>query len=264
MIEQINSGRTNISPREFLEMRKAECTAEYSRIINNRIRYIAKIPGLSLQDSVEYYLNSLDIPVFHYMLSDFYTSMGDYNSAIAELNNIEYTGTEIPQRIQESTAFYTMLLQWQTDSIDFMALDSSNLQMLEYYQSGHHTVAAKARGLLFLNNACDYEEPIYYPSQITTRKIKVNTESEKETGYLKIYPNPASDFVQASWKCLDNNEANSLVIFNTKGICVHAKEVKGMENTIVIPLKGFAQGVYTCSIKYSDGTIDTEKFTIAK
>jgi hypothetical protein len=133
-----------------------------------------------------------------------------------------------------------------------------------FTQAHNPAVAAKARSLLFLNNSCDYEEPVYYPTQINNKSIRISNETEKETGYFNVYPNPATDFVQASWKCLDNNEANSLVIFNTKGICVHAKEVKGMENTIVIPLKGFAQGVYTCSIKYSDGTIDTEKFTIAK
>ncbi len=264
MIEQINSGLTNISPREFLEMRKAECTAEYSRIINNRIRYIAKTPGLSLQDSVEYYLNSLDIPVFHYMLSDFYASMGDYNSAIAELNNIDYTGIEIPLRIQESTAFYTMLFQWQTDSVNLMALDSSKLQMLEYYETGHPAVAAKARSLLFLNNACDYEEPIYYPSQITSRKMRVSNEAEKETGYFNVYPNPATDFVQVSWKTNDNIEAIGITISNALGNYLINKSISGKENTIIISLKEFTQGIYLCTIHYSDGTSETQKFTLIK
>jgi hypothetical protein len=264
MIEQINSGRTNISPREFLEMRKAECTAEYSRIINNRIRYIAKTPGLSLQDSVEYYLNSLDIPVFHYMLSDFYASMGDYNSAISELNNINYTGSEIPPRIQESTAFYTMLSQWQTDSVNLMALDSSKLQMLEYYETGHPTVAAKARSLLFLNNSCDYEEPIYYPSQITSRKMRVINETEKETGYFNVYPNPATDFVQVSWKCAEDTEATGIKIFNIQSHNIYSQRISGQENIILIPVKDYKPGVYSCILTFANGVNETKKFTIVK
>jgi hypothetical protein len=108
----------------------------------------------------------------------------------------------------------------------------------------------------------DYEEPVYYPSQITTKKIKISNEAEKETGYFNVYPNPATDFVQVSWKITGNTEVAGINIYNIQSHNVYSLNLKGQENTIIIPVKDFSPGVYTCTINFMNGIKKTKKFTV--
>lgn len=87
--------------------------------------------------------------------------------------------------------------------------------------------------------------------------------NEVESDHLiSIFPNPSNDEIHLTLDDVNQNENFTLRIFNSIGQCVYSSQMKftGSKNDLVIPLEGWARGVYFLSVS-TDKKIFSEEFT---
>jgi hypothetical protein len=259
MLEQIQSGMTNISPKEYLELRKTEEERKLQKIIQRKLSIFTKDTILQ-HDSIAYYLSLQDNIPGHKNLAAYYASILDYESAINEINQIVVSNAQMQSELQEISSFYNLLNTISNDTLEMNNLTDDYIHQLFFYENSSSHIAAHTRALLKLNSACNYVEPIYMPLQTKRVNIKSNN-AEISTELFQVFPNPASDYVNFYWK-LNHIAESSLQIFNNQGVLLYSGSVYSKENSKVVPVISFASGVYTAIIKTNDRIVKSVKFTV--
>ncbi len=259
MLEQINSGLTNVSPKEYLEIMKAEKEKELQRIIQKKL-YTLSRDSLVSQDSLVYYLSYHDNYASKKQLAAYYAGRQNYQMATSVLNGFVPESFEKQEEIQEICSFYTMLDDILNDSVAYDQLDTEQVSQLSTYSDASPMVAAHTRALLHLNHACNYNEPVYIPMNNKSMKI-IPMSSENDVDELHVYPNPAKDYIVVSWK-LDDMSEGGIQIFDNKGVMMYAAKIHLAENSRVIPVSELSAGLYTLILKSSGHVQKSVKFTI--
>jgi len=67
------------------------------------------------------------------------------------------------------------------------------------------------------------------------------TVKAKEFAKLRIFPNPANDFITIAWNTPDNSNL-LLTITDATGRTVHKQQLKGQNNETILNISGFVYG----------------------
>ncbi len=244
MMEQINAGITEISPKEYLEMKRAEKTDALHTEITRAIHALGNTPG----DSIEHYLSLLESTPDKINLSNYYAQKQDYTKANRILNDIATENPDLRNYLQDYIDFNRLMQTCLQNNASLDALSADDIAEFETYTLSTPAIAAQARAILDLNGINNYEEPIYMPQpSVNLRKTKINGLPTSDI-VLEIHPNPAKEFIYVHWKLPEINQAN-LTIYNSQGIVMFSTSIKQTEDTRLIPLKNFKSGVYLLSIQ---------------
>lgn len=122
---------------------------------------------------------------------------------------------------------------------------------------------AYSRGLLMLNGASNYKEPVYLPDVMVNRKLKISSK-EKAPEYFKVYPNPADRYFTIEYKLIGVEGAAFLKIINNESKPVLIRELKNSEDCVLIDIKDYAQGTYVVYIEVGGSVIDRKVISVAK
>ena len=122
---------------------------------------------------------------------------------------------------------------------------------------------AYARGLLMLNGASDYKEPVYLPDVMVNRKLKTSSK-EKVPEYFKVYPNPADRYFTIEYKLIGVEGEAFLKIINNESKPVLIRELKNSEDCVLIDITDYAQGTYVVYIEVDGTIIDRKVVTVTK
>ncbi len=122
---------------------------------------------------------------------------------------------------------------------------------------------AYARGLLMLNGASDYKEPVYLPDVMVNRKLKTSAQ-EAAWEYLKVYPNPADKYITVEYCIATEDREAVLKVVNTESKPVYAKVLENSEDMILIDIKNFSQGTYIIYIEVQGKIVDSKVVSVAK
>lgn len=121
----------------------------------------------------------------------------------------------------------------------------------------------------FTDNNLPKTQRVYYRiktielSGKTTVTNIVSVEGNATSSTIKIYPNPAAEFVSVELNNINLNEASILSITDITGKVVLQRSFTPNSSFLKIPVQQFGNGVYTLKISNSLTTIYT-KFVIAK
>jgi hypothetical protein len=85
-------------------------------------------------------------------------------------------------------------------------------------------------------------------------------DQKKEEIQIKLYPNPAGDFLNVWYRPKQACKKAVFIIADTEGCILKTMKTPGWEMTMVIPVRDFAPGVYFLPY-LEDGTVrDSETF----
>ena len=91
--------------------------------------------------------------------------------------------------------------------------------------------------------------------------IQEQTSKPKE-GFIKVYPNPASDKLYISAEALNERNNYTVELYSTLG--TKLAEVKVENTTTEINLNDFATGIYFVTLKQNNSPIANQKFIISR
>jgi endonuclease I len=97
----------------------------------------------------------------------------------------------------------------------------------------------------------------------TTVTNIVSVDGNTNSTSIKIYPNPAVEFITVELSNVGANEVNLITIMDATGKVVLQRSLAATTSILRIPVQQFANGVYTLKVANASTTINS-KFVIAK
>jgi len=271
MIEQIKLGMMQMSPKEFLEMQKAEQRRMYE---NNMLallnHYSEKADSTNAyNDSIVMVLKHRTEPQYLMLLAQHYFSLGETRLANQtlgdiltqfEMDELETKGIEV---LQEYYVFYASLIA--DTAIDMQQLDSLNIDILKDFESSGGLAGTRATALLMLNGASDYREPVYLPEEDPNqRNAWLNKSGTNSVNNFKIYPNPAGDYFYVEYQLEGEDAQLLLVITDVLGKTVFTKELKHLQDVVIVRTDGFIEGQYHVSLLYDKSLAGSSPISIKR
>ena len=122
---------------------------------------------------------------------------------------------------------------------------------------------AYARGVLILNGASDYKEPVYLPDVMVNRKLKTNNKLP-ETDYINVYPNPADKYVTVEYKIETESENLVLKVSDAGGRNVFVRKLAFKEDSLLIDIEDFVPSSYVVYIEIGGKIVDSKVIAVTK
>jgi hypothetical protein len=261
MIDQINSGLTEISPKEYLELQKSHLTKEYSRKSSALLRNFLREPDLYNVADVENLLNLNPDNASSIKLAEYYASQSNYSGASNVLTGIITTNSMLQNEIDNLSGLFELM---QTIESDTLMIDAEKISELRYYESEGGIAGAYARGVLNYSDQIDYQEPIFLPEIMLLRKSEMSKVQKTENSYLKVYPNPAKDYVSIEYKLTDEIVNPVIKINSINGQIIKYQRVVNKQDIIIFEIKDLTQGNYFVSLEDDGIKIESAILTVVK
>lgn len=261
MLEQIAAGMTEISPKEYLELQKSHLTKEYSRKSSALLRQYLREPDLYNAADVENLLHINPDAVSAIKLAEYYASQSNYSEATSVLNNINTTNTMLQNEIGNLSGLFELM---QTIESDTLLIDEERLSSLSNYESDGGIAGAYARGLIQHFSQSDYKEPVFLPEIMLTRKGNAEKISIRENSYLKVYPNPAKDFISIEYKLTEEMTNSILKIVSVNGQILKYQKLLNDRDIIIFEIKDLTPGNYFVYLENNGKKIESVIITVVK
>jgi hypothetical protein len=272
MLEQINSGLTQVSPREYLEYQKLEKEREFNEALFNLLDYYNQLDEkVSYKnDSIVKLLKLRDEYAYKLLLAEHYYSNNKMQEGESVLYNLKYSSklsdfesADINYLIDFYSYYNTLT---SNPNVNILALDSLNIVRLQEFEAKGGITGDKARVILLVNNASDYMEPVYLADLvITPRSARESLQTIKtQTQAFAVYPNPASEHLNVEYDFADTDKIAQLVITDKLGRIVYQQQLLFSRDIVIINTEGFTEANYTCTIYVGNTSFGSAKFTVKR
>jgi len=148
-----------------------------------------------------------------------------------------------------------------------VGLDSiSEVHKSTLYQLADNTrniAGAYARNILIKTDGYEYTEPIILPEEgLKSSSILFDLPDPENftPEYVKIYPNPAKDYIIVELLTGNINGA-TLTLFDNQGRPVRTFEMPGKQQHYVLSIKALQTGIYYLKIEQNGKTLESKKFS---
>ncbi|HOZ29527.1 MAG TPA: T9SS type A sorting domain-containing protein [Bacteroidales bacterium] len=255
MISQIESGANIMSPKEHLDIQKAQQRKIFDNSLMTLVNYYYQI-----KDSVDYANDSIielltirEEPKYMLLLSEYIASTGEYKEASNILENIlvhfdlsRYEYEEITSLISYYDAYPGILKRCKGDILN---LDSKSIGLLKEFAHNDDMSGYKARALLLANGEGCFVFPVYEPGIIVSpRSAKINNEPHSLESYMSIYPNPAKEYINVEYKLAEQKGTLQIVITDLTGKIILEQELFEIQDIVIINTTDLKEGTYNCSL----------------
>ncbi len=153
---------------------------------------------------------------------------------------------------------YTLL-----DTINPGNLSSGSINILLSIESDGGTAGSYARGLLVFNNIVEYNEPVFMPEPLINNK-NIKTGQENNEKHLKVYPNPAGDYIYAEYKLPEESKDMLIKVININGQVEKTIKLKYAIDNKLLNLAGLSNGNCMIILEADGNTISSKAITIVK
>jgi hypothetical protein len=143
----------------------------------------------------------------------------------------------------------------------------NNLQTIAYGSSDD--AAFQARSILcFFFDEC-IEQPINFTGTTTPAALIIQVEDPmleltKSLTNLKVYPNPATDYVTFEYKLPEYVEQSTIIITSITGKVIKEFDLKDITGQILWDTRTIENGIYFYALKRGDKTLTSGKVSIMK
>jgi hypothetical protein len=187
---------------------------------------------------------------------------GDTTSALNRWSNIS---NEIPLTEAELTELsqQQVFMQWLVDNQPMDTLDTESLNNFLQYSSP--VVTATARGILVVNNLLEYNEPYLEPDLTKSMELRKPGVKpiNKETAYLKVFPNPAKDFITIEYNTGNDKIQGVIEIINESGRKVYNRNLGRQFDQIILDTRDLKSGSYIFRLTSGDKYIGSANVIIS-
>jgi hypothetical protein len=268
MMEDILEGRTIKGDLEILEDQlAAHQTAKYSSLRKLESNYKQDtLDFQGSQDSLISLWESLPDPSIQYKLTLFYLNQGDSLNCFSTLNLIPQLNNLSSEELAEFTRYTEFInLIWPLRNNDVI-IDSLRINQLFILSQSESVPGTMARNFLVANEFMDYIEPIYLSDELKSTSIiperpKNNADKNHR---LKVFPNPAKDYIIVSYDLSDLAGNVTLRIYSTEGKPLFQYNIGGVENQIIISTESLSSSQYFIQLLNGIYVIESINFIISK
>ena len=164
---------------------------------------------------------------------------------------------------------YSMMAQLAAEGKTMMDASSAQLNELAVMEASETgTSSVYSRNILIDLDAMDYEEPIMLPDAYKSAEVLQEQEALKQTlaehHYLKVFPNPAGDYLIIEHNLEMENESAYIEISNIKGEIIRQVQLTGKHNQLTVDIKMLEPGVYIAILFNDKKEIESVKYTKVK
>ena len=137
---------------------------------------------------------------------------------------------------------------------------------VDFMNNSDGVVSGYARNILAAKGEIVYKEPYIFPQgELKSSKIRNRGIGEKyESNKLKVYPNPARDYIIIEYTLNREHENTSIVLYDVNGKTIRSHSLNATRDILVIPLTGIPSGNYLCSLRMGNKPVQNVKFIIIK
>jgi len=196
------------------------------------------------------------------------------NDTISALNTL----AEIPDQFSLNDSQYAIHQHWndftnimiamKRDSITVTSLDSVQLAILSGLASFEEVPGALARDILHYVGIAQTGPYYLLPAdQLKSGHVKpalITTSFPVKGTFLKIYPNPAKNYLVVEYALEDNLSCGLLTIYSPDGKLHFNKSLDGLKHDYVINTRNWNQGVYFFTFITQDNFEQSGKIVITK
>lgn len=184
----------------------------------------------------------------------------------AALNRMQSIGNEISLSENELVELgqQQAFMQWLVENDGINSLDTETLNNFMMYSSP--VVSSSARGLMIANYLLEYYEPYLEPDltkNMEVRKPKLKPVNQ-ENAYLKVYPNPAKDFITIEFNTGNDNANGKIEIIEESGRTAHVRNLTRQFDQIILDTRYLKPGNYIIKIVLNGKPVCSTKFVISR
>jgi hypothetical protein len=268
MMGEILDGRTYKGNLEILEDSLAKHkTLKFISL--HKLESYYKNDTLDLQGALDSLINTWTIetdPHILYKLAFMYLYNEDSSNCFSTLNLIPQLtelSTEQVQDYNDYSTLATILWKIMNDSI---AIDS-NLSLQLYNLSLHSSKPGSlARNILVANRIIEYNEPLYLSSNLKCSIVIPDKprEGNLNNQRLKVFPNPATDYIVLSYDLSGLRGSVQLLVTSTDGKPLLMQELTGIKNQVVLSTKQLSSARYFVQLVDKSSLIESASFIIVR
>jgi len=272
MVDMLPFAAETPSVRATLEKQITHYDYEKSTAAKLLVHYALRDSIVEL-DTVKYWLERDNTPKGRFALTEHYLSRGQYTMAQNTLNNVatefeRYTENRLEyyQAYQQLMTLKVSILQSGRTWLDITESEKSTLQTIAY--GTNDDAAFQARNILcFFFDEC-VEEPINLVNNTSSaRIIQVEDpmlELTESLTNLKVYPNPATDYVNFDYELPEYVRNATVVITTMTGKVVQQFDLKETKGQVLWDTRTIENGIYFYALKQGTTTLASGKVSIIK
>jgi len=266
----IDQGWYTIGAKEMLEANYAHYFREKTEAINSLIRYFKtdtlilnpfdSIINLYLEDNSIYSKYSL---AFEYLNRGDTLNVWDLLSSIPA--NFNMTDAEMLQ-YQQYVDFFDALISSGIYQ-GYNEIDTSLQESLfSMASSTEGEIKTLTRNILLSENLISYNEPFIFPDQNlkSTKYKKHNSILTIADNSLKLYPNPALNYVIVDYSVAESASNQSIKILDISGRMCYDIAYLEPRGYMIIPLKDLSNGIYIFQLCQNRLPVISKKLIISK
>ena len=238
------------------------------------LRYYKNDTTINSFDSVVYWLQTKNTIDARYKLAFEYLSDNDtslINSVLSGITDDFVLNATQNLIHQDYLSYFEIMNALVSQGKTIMESDSVQIVSLHTLANNdNYLPGIYARNILIALGKLNYQEPYILPNPLKATEANYYpvTELEKKN-YLKIFPNPARNFIIVEYNTdvenylIDNRQQNIILRFSDiNGKLIRVKHLNRTKDQFVINTKTFNPGIYICNLFVDGKLIDTSKFTI--
>ncbi len=267
----IDQGLFVIGAKETLETKLSGFLSEYHEALKKIIiHYRNDSLNQAAGDSIVWYLNKANSLSAKYMLAFEYFEKGDTMSAENTLNNITSAFNLSSADLSEHgryLSYFELLKQLKREGKSITETDSAQTQILySLLNNSDGLVSGYARNVLLSKGIIDYREPYILPEEgYKLSAIRHRNFNEKyESSRMKVYPNPARDYIIIEYTLNAEPENAVIAIYDGGGKTIRSQSLNSTRDFLVIPLSGIPSGNYICSLRVGGKPLQNVRFVVIK
>jgi len=274
MMDEIMAGKDTLGSKENLEAQIANHQLNETYSFNELVRFY-KLDTIDTwaEDSLLILLQNRSDLSTKYILAFEYLDRNENENVTQVLKNIPTQfglSLEEQQQYQDYDNYFQIMidLKSQNHTIFDINTDQQN-QLMELAIHGSDPVQTYARNALIANNLITYQEPVNLPDEkksAPAAKVPKLYETHKGN-LLKIFPNPAKQYVIIEYKISDEfkNSGNIiLTIMTSDGRIVEVRNIVKPQDQLLINCHELSSGSYICKLACGKNVLGVGKFILAK
>ncbi|MFH1298188.1 MAG: T9SS type A sorting domain-containing protein [Bacteroidota bacterium] len=205
-----------------------------------------------------------------YLLTQYYLDRFNFSEASYVLQNIpsEFSLSERQSATyQKILSLVDLFPQLFNDTLGYLVPDSIQAPILEQLaDAGYELPGAWARNILVSAGLLDYQEPLVSETTLkSSRRDRFTwTHSRPIAADLKVFPNPAKDFVIAEYKKNNVLDQVQIVVLDAKGIKIRSYALQKAESQQLIPTNGLPSGIYLIQLRVNGLPTESRKVVIIR
>ena len=269
-IDQIEANKMVIGAKESLEIEKSRFNMQREYALNRLIaNYKYDTTVINSSDSIIALLNTQNYVSAKQQLAFEYFSKGNFqlaqNTLDAIPNDYELDSDALSENTQLN-AYLTIIVQLAQSGKNIYQLTSAQKAgVYNIYQSSNGRAGAWAMNILCTADTLSYKENYILPTigtkTGTVKRMRPNNDVF-EKNQLRVYPNPANDYIIVEYELAGDIDNATIKIIDNNGFIRQTIMSENNHEYAVINTQSLESGTYICHVSANNKLIGVAKFVI--